>query len=317
MNKFSYLLIPFCILFFPGCEDDFIEDDLTGKLVSILAPADNDTVPTSTPLFWWNEINGARSYRVQIVYPDFMSPQQLLYDSAVASDRFYPSLTPGNSYEWRIRPENGSSEGEWVTRRLTIDSSISLSNQTIVITQPATNGTSTANSTMSFTWSALTSASLYRLEITNTVSGIVSVSTTSAMNNFTTVLAQGSYEFRVRAENATSITAWATRTFIIDQTAPTTPVLIFPGDNAFYASPPSSINFDWNNSADAYTDSLEIATDSTFSSGIVLQVLLSSTQSSYTWTGAQTLNTYYWRVRSTDLAGNRSSYSNVFSFIVN
>lgn len=300
-----------------SCEPDFIEDDLAGKTVTILAPADDDTVSVSTPLFWWNEISGARSYRIQIVSPDFYAPQQLLYDTAVAADRFNPTLVPGNSYEWRIRPENGSSEGAWVTRTLTVDSSVSLSNQIVIITLPSSNGTATASSTVSFSWNGMNGATLYRVEITNTISGANVVATTTTLANYTTTLAQGTYEFRVRAENSASFTAWATRIFSVDQVAPTTPVLVFPADDAFYASAPSSIVFDWSSSTDANTDSLEISTDSTFASGIMLQVSLSASQGSYTWNAVQASTTYFWRVRSIDLAGNRSNYTSAFKFIVN
>jgi hypothetical protein len=308
------LLIP---LFLISCQHDFIEDDLTGKTVTIISPADNDTVSVSTPLFWWNEISGARNYRIQIVYPDFSAPQQLLYDTAVAADRFTPSLLPGNSFEWRIRPENGSSEGAWITRTLTIDSSVSLENQSVIITLPASNGTSTAGSTVSFSWNNVAGSTLYRVEIANVTSGAVVVASTTTLTNFTTTLAQGSYEFRVRAENFASFTAWSTRTFSVDQTAPPSPTLISPASNAFYPTVPSSIIFDWSNSTDAFTDSLEISTDSIFVSGIILRVSLSASQSTYTWNGAQSAMTYFWRVRSIDLAGNRSNYSSVFKFVVN
>lgn len=317
MKSTVYYFVFIASLLLISCEQDFIEDDLTGKTVSILAPADNDTVSVSTPLFWWNEISGARSYRIQIVYPDFYAPQQLLYDTAVAGDRFNPSLIPGNSYEWRIRPENGSSEGNWVTRTLTIDSSVSLANQAVIVTLPASNGSSTASSTVSFAWNSVNGATLYRVEITNTTTGAGVVATSTTLGNYTATLAQGNYEFRVRAENSASFTAWATRTFSVDQVAPTTPTLLFPVNDAFYASVPSSIAFDWSNSTDAFTDSLEISTDSTFATGIALQISLSAAQSTYTWTGAQTLTTYFWRVRSSDLAGNQSNYSSVFKFIVN
>jgi hypothetical protein len=317
MKNLHFLILSCAVLLLCSCEDDFIEDDLTGKMVTILAPADNDTVSTSTPLYWWSEIDGARSYRIQIVYPDFNAPQQLLYDTAVVGDRFYPSLSPGNSYHWRIRPENGSSEGEWITRRITVDSSVSLSAQTVIITQPSVNNTATANSTMLFTWNSVAAASLYRIELTNLSTGALITSTTTTLNSYSVVLAQGNYEFRVRAENSSSITAWSSRLFTIDQTAPTIPVLVFPADNAFYASAPGSITFDWTSSSDAYTDSLEIATDSTFASGIALQLQLSASQGFYTWTGAQSSTTYFWRVRSQDLAGNRSNNSAVFRVIVN
>jgi hypothetical protein len=304
-------------VFLISCEHDFIEDDLTGKTVTILAPADLDTANLLTPLFWWNEISGARSYRLQIVYPNFYSPQQLLYDTAVETDRFIPTLLPGFTYEWRIRPENGSSEGNWVTRTLTIDSSIGLSNQTIVITLPAANGTSSSSSSVSFSWNGITGATLYRVEINNVTTGANAVNSTTTLTNYTTTLAQGSYEFRVRAENSSSITDWSTRTFSIDQTAPAAPSLIFPADDASYSTVPSSVAFDWSSSLDAYVDSLEVSPDSLFSTGVVLRVAVSALQSTYVWNSAQVSTTYFWRIRSIDLAGNRSNYSSVFKFIVN
>ncbi|HTF04831.1 MAG TPA: hypothetical protein VK826_12435 [Bacteroidia bacterium] len=316
-SKLRLFISAATVLLFVACEHDFIEDDLTGKTVTILAPAADDTVATSSPIFWWNEIAGARSYRVQIVLPDFTSPQQLVYDTAVVGDRFYPSLIAGSTYYWRIRPENGSSEGDWITRRITVDSSVSLANQTVTITLPASNNTSTSSGTVPFSWNSVAGAQLYRMDVTNTTSGANVVTTTSTVNNYTATLAQGNYEFRVRAENSSSFTAWSTRTFSVDQAAPTVPLLIFPADDAFYASAPSAIAFDWGNSTDAFTDSLEVATDSTFSTGVVLAVSLSATQSTYTWTGVQGNFTYFWRVRSFDAAGNASNYSAIFRFDVN
>jgi hypothetical protein len=300
-----------------SCEHDFIEDDLSGISVSVIAPADNDTVQVASPLFWWHEIDGARSYRLQIVYPDFNAPQQLLYDSAIAGDRFNPALSPGYTYYWRIRPENGSSEGEWVTRRLTVDSTISLSTQNVVITTPAANGYASASSSVAFSWNVLGAADYYRIEIINTVTTATVVSTTLSTNTYLYTLAQGAYEFRVRAENASSFTAWSLRTFSVDQTAPVTPTLVAPADNSFYPSPPSTLTFDWTSGTDANIDSLFVSTDSTFTGGNVLVLALSSAQGGYNWTGALSGTVYFWKVRSVDAAGNTSNYSAVYRFDVN
>lgn len=312
-------LLPFCLcsLLLFSCAHDFIEDDLTGKKVTIIAPADSDTVTVSLPLFWWYEISGARSYRLQIAWPDFNAPQQLLFDTAVEGDQWLAPLQAGITYAWRIRPENGSSEGDWVIRTITIDSSISLANQNVIITSPAANGTATNSSSVAFTWNNLSSATFYRIAVVNNTTGLSVASTTTTLNGYTAILAQGNYTFSVRAENSSSFTAWAQRTITVDQTAPTVPVLLAPANNTFYASVPSTISFDWSNSTDAITDSLEIATDSLFASGIILQLQLSATQSAYTWTGAQPTTTYFWRVCSTDAAGNRSSHSSISKFIVN
>lgn len=307
----------FFVLTLPSCERNFIEDDLTGKRITILAPADQDTLSTASPLFWWNEIAGARNYRLQIVYPDFNAPQQLIYDTLVEGDRIYPVLVPGYTYQWRIRPENGSSQGDWTLRNLTIDSTVSLSTQNILISSPASNSYATSSSTISFAWNAISGINFYRIEITNTTSGATVSSTTTSVNSFSYTFPQGEYAFSVRAENNTSFTPWAQRTFSVDQTAPTAPVLVSPANAAFYSTVPSTQVFDWTNAADALTDSLYIGTDSTFTGGIQAALLLNSSQSNYSWTGAQSSTIYFWRVRSTDAAGNRSNYSSTFKFTVN
>ncbi len=311
-------IVPFIyfigIIIFGGCRHEFIETDLSGKMLTILAPSDRDTVSTATPLFWWDTIRGARTYRVQIVYPDFNAPQSMLYDTAIDADRFYPNLVPGFTYYWRIRPENGSTRGTWVTRSLTVDSTISLGSQLIVITSPATNGYSTSNGTIAFVWNSISGATLYRIDIVNTSTGSDVTNTTSSLNNFSYTFPQGNYSFSVRAENATSITGWSVRTFDVDQTAPTAPILVLPTNNTIYVTPPATVNLDWTSASDAVTDSLYIATDSTFATGIQGSYLLNSSQSSYGWVGAQAATSYFWRVRSTDAAGNRSNYSTTFKF---
>lgn len=305
------------IILFGACRKDFIEADLSGKLVSILAPADEDTVSTATPLFWWNEIEGTSNYHLQIVYPDFNAPQVLLYDTLVDVDRFYPTLNPGYTYYWRIRPENSTSHGDWVTRSLTIDSTVSLNAQSVVITFPSANSYATSNSTIAFVWNAVSSATFYRIDITNTTNGSNVTSTTTTLNTFSYTFPEGNYSFSVRAENTSSFTPWSVRIFSVDQTAPVAPQLVAPANGTFYATPPASVNFDWTNAADALTDSLYVSTDSTFATGLQVALLLNASQSSYSWTSAQASTIYYWRVRSSDAAGNRSNYSATYKFTDN
>ncbi|HET6990350.1 MAG TPA: hypothetical protein VFJ43_03455 [Bacteroidia bacterium] len=310
-------ILIFFLLMICSCKKDFIETDLSGKLVSIIAPADQDTVATARPLFWWNEIEGTRNYHLQIVYPDFSSPQVLLYDTLIDADRFYPVLNPGYTYYWRIRPENGSSHGDWMTRSLTIDSTVSLGAQQVIITSPSSNGYSTSASVIAFTWNIIPAATFYRIDITNVTSGSNVTSTTTSVNTFSYTFPEGNYSFSVRAENATSFTPWSVRTFSVDQTAPAAPQLVLPANGTFYSSPPATVNFDWTSAPDALTDSLYISTDSTFASGIQAALLLNSSQSNYAWTSAQAATVYFWRLRSSDAAGNRSNYSATFKFTDN
>ncbi len=299
-----------------ACSPDYIAADLSGKSMSFYAPADRDTVSTTTPLFWWSELNGATTYRLQLVWPSFAAPQQIIYDSAIAGDRFYPVLQAGLTYEWRMRPENGSSEGNWVTRTLTVDSSVSLGVQTIIFLSPTANPYITQNNQTSFTWNTINGATLYRIQVVDNSNNTTIDNVTSTSTTYTNTFAEGNYTLSVRAENQSSLTAWTVKNLTVDQTAPTAPILILPADAQTFASSPGTINFDWTSSSDALTDSLFISTDSTFASSQV-SLLLNASQGSYSWPSVQNTTTYYWRVNSKDAAGNTSNYSVRRRFTVN
>lgn len=313
-------LIVICLLFtLAACTNDYIVGDLTGKRVTILAPADSSTASTTSPLFWWSEINDATGYRIQIAFPNFSVPQQLVYDTLVSGDRFYPVLSAGRSYAWRIRPENGATTGDWVTRLLRIDSTISLSQQTVVITSPAANA-SLQTSSVTFTWNQLTQADLYRIELRNTATQAILDNSTVTSTAWTkTGLSDGNYQFKIRAENSVTseVTPYSTRNFTIDQTGPAAPTLTAPS-NSTTIFQPTAVMFNWTSATDAVRDSLFISTDSTFNTATTFG-FSSPAPLPYTWTGAQNTGSgyYYWRVRSYDAAGNVGTYSSRFRFRVN
>ncbi|TND10234.1 MAG: hypothetical protein FD123_482 [Bacteroidetes bacterium] len=293
-----------------SCSKDFIEDDLGGRIVTILAPADNDTVASSTPLFWWEEIDDARTYRIQVAWPSFASPQQLLYDTAVAGDRFFPSLQAGYTYQWRIRPENGSSSGDYVTRMLTIDSSAGLSSQLIIFSAPSSNPFYTNNTNVSFAWNTISGATFYRIDVTDSSNGSAVVNTTSVSPAFNYVFAPGLYRIQVRAENSTSFTAYTSRVFTVDNAAPVASAPQSPANNATGQS--TTVNFTWiAQSSDRLGDSLLVSTDSTFAT---TALALYTTAQSYSGFNAGSLTNYYWKLKTRDLAGNWSGYSTLFKF---
>jgi Asp-tRNA(Asn)/Glu-tRNA(Gln) amidotransferase A subunit family amidase len=313
------LIVIFLVFAFAACTNDYIVGDLTGKRVNILAPADSSTATTTSPLFWWSEINDATGYRIQIAFPNFTAPQQLVYDTLVSGDRFNPVLSAGRSYTWRIRPENGATEGDWVTRLIRIDSTISLSQQTVVITNPAVNA-SLQSGTVTFTWNALAQADLYRIELRNTVTQAILDNITVTATAWTkTGLADGSYQLKVRAENSVTseVTPYSSRNFTIDQNGPAAPTLTAPA-NSTTIFLPTAVQLNWTSAADAVRDSLFISTDSTFATQTVFG-FSSPAPLPYTWTGAQNTGSgyYYWRVRSYDAAGNFGTYSTRFRFRVN
>src|SRR5688572_12340162 len=129
MSMKTKSILPLVLLgaFLSSCED-FFEPNLEKKDVVIIAPANGTVSSSFTQTFWWEELKGAEEYTLQIVKPTFSSVQQLILDTNVNGTKFYYTLQPG-VYQWRLRAINNSSETDFVTYNLEIDSTLNLSGQ--------------------------------------------------------------------------------------------------------------------------------------------------------------------------------------------
>ena len=96
----------------------------------------------------------------------------------------------------------------------------------------------------------------------------------------------------------------------VEITAPGIPTLIIPENGA--ENQRDTIIFKWSGSENSAVYDLQIGTNPTFSTGIVVnKVIIINT--SYSVTGLNGLTTYYWRVRARNALG-ASSYSPAFNF---
>lgn len=297
-------------MFFAGillfsCTKDIVEPDLSNKTVTLLAPADSFQTTTLTHLFWWNEIEDAEKYNLQIVSPGFSSIQKLLLDTNLTTNKFAFTLTPG-VFQWRVKAFNSSSNSPYSIFTLTIDSTTDLSGQTIVLNSPANNFL-TNTTTHTFKWDTLYNADEYRFQIINSFSQtIIDVTLTTDTAKYT--LSEGQYTWQVRAQNATSISPYSSRTITVDTTAPAVSVPTFPANNDTITGTDSLV---WTRNSSAVGDSIFIYTDSLFSSPVKAY----TTNTDYTFTG--TINQdYFWRLRSKDAAGNWSAFGNLIKFWV-
>ena len=78
-------LLPYALsLFFAGmcllssC-GDIIEPSISKANVMLEAPSDHYQSTSYTINFWWNEVNNALSYHLQVVTPTFASPGSLVW----------------------------------------------------------------------------------------------------------------------------------------------------------------------------------------------------------------------------------------------
>lgn len=183
------------------------------------------------------------------------------------------------------------------------------------LTTPA-NGVTSQPVQPNFTWSAVTGADSYDLEVATdaafsnivlTATGLTSTNHTPAtsLNHETT------YYWRVQANDSCGSSPYSSVfSFTTVIAAPTAPTLVSPANGA--TGQVLQPTFTWNAVSGADSYSLEVATDAGFSNVVITESGLTGTN--YTPTSdLNSVTTYYWRVQAANGAGN-SPYSTVYSF---
>ena len=305
-NKFLLSLMPVLITAIYSC-NDFVEPNISNKEINILAPENGYKTSNTAMLFWWDELKGAQKYSLQIVSPSFSSIQRLILDTNVTKNKYTFALQPGK-YQWRIKAINNGGCTDYVTRTLTVDSTIDLSTQTIVFIFPVDNYF-TRSLTNTFSWNKLYNATSYQVQFENKKTAGIILDTILADNSLSLSLTEGAYTWRVRAKNAQSNSPYSSHSITIDLTAPNVPILTSPINGDAISNP---VTLTWTNDPSATGDSLYIYGDSLVSPPLQ-RLYETSTTYNYTGTIGQT---YFWRLRSGDAGGNWSAYSPVKKFRV-
>ena len=137
MKKKHFILLIPILVGLTSCED-FIEEDISGESIVIVAPPDNFQTSTATLTYWWNELEGAETYEFQIVKGTFSYVEQFITDTSTTLNQLQYTLQPGN-YQWRIRGVNNGYETPFTTHSLVIDSTLDLTNQQVALTFPPNN----------------------------------------------------------------------------------------------------------------------------------------------------------------------------------
>jgi len=297
-----------------SCEK-FGEKNITKKVVVLLSPTQNQSDSILTKLFWWEEVEGADSYHLQVVSTSFDNITTLAVDTLISGVKFQLTMTPGE-YQWRVRAENGAYESPWTTYNLTITNTSSLAGQTITTATPA-DDYATKDTAITFNWSALANATSYNFIIIKTSPTTSILNTTVSTNSSAyTFTSEGNYLWSVQGLNSMSASNTIYRNITIDKTKPNLPVLVFPKavTDTIFTLPAS---FTWDIGVDngsVVSDSIYISTDSTFNSNILVSDKVIGAES-YSLSSLSNTGKLFWRVRSIDAAGNTSSYSVAKPFI--
>jgi len=105
MKRNSILLLAMLLVIY-SCEEA-LERDISNKKIILLAPANNVITNSTQHSFFWETIEGAPQYQLQVVSPRLDSIVRLVADTVVSRNSLIIDLAPGN-YQWRVRGKNSA-----------------------------------------------------------------------------------------------------------------------------------------------------------------------------------------------------------------
>ena len=199
----------------------------------LITPLDLSSVLYDTPVnFTWSTVTTATGYQIQF---DSETP------ITVSGTSYRRSFTTQGNHTWKVLATNASGNSSWsnmntFTMILGVPS----------LTSPIEAVSFNVGTTISFTWTTVTGATSYDVEL-DSGTGIVSLSnvTGTSMNLAATVSNAGSHTWHVRARLNTTAGEWSSSRSFTILTIPSIPVLVSPAGGAVITYN-TLTNFSWN-----------------------------------------------------------------------
>ena len=309
---------------------DIVAKNLSGETPEMITPTLNDTIAKSPVTFTWNEVKGATKYHLQIAMPSFANMTSYVLDTMVTKTTFAFALD-SNQYEYKLTAINAGYTSTvlgpirfWVGK-----SSVKTGSSTLVLTTPTNNAFVNKTFDGRFVWQAVTHADNYEFELRKggTFTTGTRIYTMEPGNTLDKTLPSnllpltpGEYTWRVLVNSGSTYLTQNSGKFSVDTLAPNQATLLTPTNNSTVTLSDST-SFTWNNGTQnaqyqsAISSQIEIATDVNFNT-IVSTYYVTEGQSKKIKLGSLiTGQTYYWRVKNKDAAGNSAQPSAVFQFL--
>lgn len=308
INQYKFFFFLSSLTLF-SCEGVILETDITDQKVVILAPFDKAQFSSTSITFSWEKVTDATKYHLQIAKPNFENALQIVLDTTITSNSFTQQL-PVAAYEWRVEAINSVYKTPFTNRFFTVVNNDNFENNTVVLTSPD-NNLVTKVVEQNLKWSDIIGATSYQVQIVDGTDAVINDQTITA-SNLSYSFPEGNYSWKVRAINGTIHTLYSSRNILIDATQPNTALLSTPADKSSTAD--NDITFKWNRvpiAGSTEKDSIYVYTDS------ALSILEFKSEVTGSFTKNLEAGTYYWFLKSFDLAGNSSEKSSVFNFTIN
>ncbi len=207
-----------CVL---SCEHITEVQDISSETIEILAPKDGSNVETNTVNFAWEALEDAKDYKLQIAQPSFADAANIEEDSIVTVTNLSITLQPGN-YEWRVRAQNSEYQTSFVSSGFAVtgEDIVDISKENVVLSIPKDNETFKTNETINFSWQAVEDATEYTIQVAtpnfDNPTETLKDETTAATSFSIDKLAEGDYEWRVKAGNDVYDTEYTTQDFVVE-----------------------------------------------------------------------------------------------------
>ncbi len=268
-----------------------------------LAP--QGSISSSTPTFSWNRVSSATGYQLQVTRD---SNSATLISDTTQNDKYVPTTNlPDGGISWQVRALTATGPGPWASASATITPTAAPS-----LTSPSDGEHLTQpDEPPLFTWSAVTGAVGYEVQVDSTGTWVSPTTYTSSGNTYfvESPQAPGTWYWRVRANRGNGLyTSWSNgSSYDIDP-------LEDPQAGADMSSgtPIQDVKIDWQPVDGATAYQLQVGRDKDFNN-LVDNVIVYGTK----YSPASTYNNdqYYWRVRAIDAGGNRMPWTTALPFV--
>ncbi len=284
------------------------------------APAYNTATSDTTPTFTWYGVSGAYGYLLEIIpedVPDNPATSTLSVSLPTVTNYTIPNVSAldHGRYLWRLQVFTASSALTTPWRPL------SILPPAPTLLAPANNAFATSR-TPELSWEPVPGVTGYQLIVDNNgdfrtpeYPEVTLPDTDSAHTLLSSLPSDTRYYWRMRSINLVGEGPWSpTYSFIIDTVFPAIPSLYRPDDTSFTPDTTPSLSVFGVSGANRYNFQLSASSD--FSAPLFDQTLSSTT---FTVPNADALpyaDSYFWRARSLDAAGNTSDWSDPRSFTI-
>jgi len=209
-------IILFVVSILIGCEVFTIED-ISKETIAAVAPLENAELTEGEISFFWEAVENAEEYTIQIATPSFTAASEIVTDSTTTALSFTRDLDIGN-YQWRVKAINSEYETAYVTNGFTVIEGEAL--QSTTLTTPIANAELTTGE-IEFSWEEVEDAEEYLLQIAtpdfDSDTFEVIVNQTQTDNSHTEELESGEYQWRVKVISDSEESEYTTQSLTITE----------------------------------------------------------------------------------------------------